>query len=504
MSFVLHTDTPTRRHAVRFMPLLTSVLYVLAFPKFSCSAFAWVALVPLLSTILTDGSLSSRHAFFSGWGTGTLAYAGLLYWLIPTYQAAHQPLVLALGCLILLAGYLGLYWGVWTLLLLKARGTTPILFCLYAASSWTALEYARTWLLSGFPWALLADSQVAHLSLIQIASITGSYGVSFLIVLMNSAIARRGKSLPLALGVVIMTIILGIPGVSVPNDTAPLQVALLQGNVDQYKKWDKAYVQEIQDRYAGLVREAVKSPVELIIWPETSIPGYLLQDVSLREWLVGLVRKSRTNHLVGAPNEVGEKIYNGSFSLSPEGVLKGEYEKKHLVPFGEVVPAAHFLGWYISALNALGGFAAGTASPVVQAAGIPLGINICYESIFPSLVRDSVRQGAQILVNQTNDGWYMRTAAPYQHWAPNVYRAVENRRYLLRANNTGISGIIDPWGRTVRRSPIFEAQVVTGTVYPRTDLSFYTRHGDVFAIVCLLFCLVVLAPGIGRVILRQQ
>lgn len=249
-------------------------------------------------------------------------------------------------------------------------------------------------------------------------------------------------------------------------------MALLQGNVDQYKKWDKAYVQEIEDRYQGLTQEAAAQPVQTHHLAGDVHSGYLLQDESLRQWLARVVQQSRTNHLVGAPHEIGNKSYNMTFSLTPKCELSGQYAKRHLVPFGEVVPYGAFLGKFINALNDLGGFTAGTDRPVVPAAGVQVGVNICYESIFPSLVRDSVRQGAQILINQTNDGWYMKTAAPYQHWAPNIYRAVETRRYLLRANNTGISGIIDPWGRVVTQSPIYEPLVLRGTVYPREDSAF--------------------------------
>src|SRR5262249_51450093 len=154
------------------------------------------------------------------------------------------------------------------------------------------------------------------------------------------------------------------------------------------------------------------------------------------------------------------------------------------------VPWSSVLGRFIKVLNDLGGFAAGEGPSVIKVAGYPAGINICYEAIFPNLVRQSVRQGAVFIANLTNDGWYMKTAAPYQHWAPNIFRAVENDRWLLRADNTGISGVIDPYGRIQARSVLFEPCMITGTLHPRHALTLYTRFGDWFAWVC---CLVTLA-----------
>jgi apolipoprotein N-acyltransferase len=394
----------------------------------------------------------------------------------------------------------------------------------------------RTYLFSGFPWTLLADSQVHHLAVIQIASVTGVYGVSFLVALVNVSLAeamgaavnanggqqeRRltGKSamgsflkkLPFAASLVSrlsrlppLTLTVVLVGFSflfgfyrlhtLPHSFAPsTRVALLQGNIDQYKKWDKAYVNDIEIQYAALAIEASKSKPAMIIWPETSVPGFLLQDQALRKWLLDVVQISGTSHLIGAPVLNRKNAYNSSFSINHEGVLEGEYAKHHLVPFGEVVPWASVLSRWIHVLNDLGGFTAGRGSSVVSVAGVPVGVNICYEAIFPNLVRQSIRQGGQLIANLTNDGWYMQTAAPYQHWAPNIFRAVENGRWLLRADNTGISGIIDPVGKVVAQSSIFETTVVSGLVQPRTELTVYTRFGDVFAWICCFISLLAIA-----------
>jgi apolipoprotein N-acyltransferase len=482
------------------LPLLSSAFYILAFPNFNQAWLAWISLVPISLYALRT---TPARAFCAGWLSGTLAYAGILYWVIVTFQAAHLSTALACLCLFLLAGYLGIYWGAWAWFLKYNPNI------LAGAAAWVALEYLRTYLISGFPWALLADSQVRNLPLIQIASVSGVYGVSFLVVLANLAIAviarspcrpkqsvrspRSLRSLAMTTGVILACYGYGFWHLHrpLPRSLAPsLKIALLQGNIDQYKKWNRAYVEEIEKAYESLVDQAAQTKPDLIIWPETSVPGYLLQDKPLYDWLMKTVRRSQTSHLIGSPLMINEKAYNSSFSINSEGVLVGEYDKNHLVPFGEVVPFPSLLGKFkfISILNDLGGFTGGTKSPVIRAAGVLLGVNICYEAIFPNLVRKSVRQGGELIANLTNDGWYMKTSAPYQHWAPNVFRAVENHRWLVRADNTGISGIIDPNGRVISSSEIFVPAVIHGTVEPLSDLTLYTRFGDLSAVVCILFC----------------
>jgi apolipoprotein N-acyltransferase len=477
------------------LPLLSSALYVLSFPNFNLSFFAWIALVPLILS-LRFSVLSPRQAFLHGWFSGTLAYSGILYWIIPTFQAAHLSMVLAGFCLLLLAGYLGLYWGAWSWFI--QRHSSPWA----GAAAWVALEYLRTYLFSGFPWALLADSQVKILPLIQIASITGVYGLSFLVVLVNLAIAQwRLRPALLSLGLVALTCFYGnhcLNAYTQEPKTPDIHIALLQGNIDQYEKWDQVYVDDIEKTFEQLITESVKTKPDMIVWPETSVPGYLLQDPPLREWLLKTIKQSHTNHLVGVPVIHDENAYNSSFSINRDGVIEGEYAKQHLVPFGETVPWSTVLGRFIKVLNDLGGFTAGKGSPVLSLAGYPVGVNICYEAIFPNLVRQSVEQGAVLIANLTNDGWYMRTAAPYQHFSPNIYRAVENDRWLVRADNTGISAIIDPVGQVVAASSIYETTVITGTVHPRSELTLYTRSGDFFAWICVIFCLMIFFRDILR------
>ncbi len=468
------------------LPLLTSFLYALAFPNFHCAWLAWLALVPLTAFILRNPA--PRGVFAWGWASGTLAYTAILSWLFTTFQSAHQSWFLGLFCLIALSAYLGLFWGAWAWCLGRLRGS-DVRVAVSGAAAWVGMEYLRTHLFSGFPWTLLGDSQYRALPLIQIASWTGVYGVSFLVVLFNISLVKGRAAVSIALSLGLAVFLYGqhrLDRLSEERSTTPVRVSLLQGNIDQYKKWDAAYVSDIEQTYSTLSAQASAERPQLIVWPETSVPGYLLQEPPLRRWLVDVVRKSTTTHVVGTPVYHGHAAYNSAFVLFPDGTLGEEYAKKHLVPFGEIVPWASVLGRFVRVLNDLGGFAAGELPAVVHAGPLRLGLNICYEAIFPDLVRRSVRGGAEILINLTNDGWYMRTSEPWQHFVPNVFRAIENDRWLLRADNTGISGIVDPVGHIVAASPIFEKAVVNGTVYPRQALTFYSRFGDVFSFLCMV------------------
>ncbi|MBI3291483.1 MAG: apolipoprotein N-acyltransferase [Elusimicrobia bacterium] len=261
------------------------------------------------------------------------------------------------------------------------------------------------------------------------------------------------------------------------------QVAILQGNIDQYKKWDAAYEQEIRTTYSQLALEAASHHPVLTVWPESAVPGFVRFEPALYQWLSHLVVLSGGEHLVGSVDR-RKDLLNVAFVVDRQGHLKESYRKLHLVPFGEVVPFQRWLGRYIPVLNELGAFEAGHAPyPLMTHLG-PIGTTICFEAIFPDLTRRFVRNGAQVLVNITNDGWFLKTAAPEQHLIMNVFRAIENRRTVVRAANTGISAGIDPWGRFLLRTQLLTKQVGLVPVVPQTHLTFYTRFGDLFAQLC--------------------
>lgn len=490
-------------NALMLSVVATSLLYFLAFPPVNVGLLAFVALAPLLALLLsvasetppTEAVRSERRPcpFLQGWLAGTAAHVGLLYWLLPTFAAAKVSPAVSVSALLALSAYLGLFWGVWAWSVVRVARHSERLGLWMSPLAWVACEFLRTHLFTGFPWVLLADSLYRHPSLIQVSEWTGVYGVSFIVMLANSiaaqALRRRSVGLRGLGAVAILLVLISVHRFyRLPKDDgrAPIRVALLQGSIDQYKKWDVVYESEVRATYAALSARAANE-ADLIIWPETSVPGFLLQDIPLRLWLTKVVWQTKKPHLLGSPAREWGKSYNAAYLINPSGIVEGRYAKRHLVPFGEMVPWSGLLGRFIPVLNALGGFSPGEDGPVVRLGSLPIGVNICYEAIFPGLVRQSAAAGAELIVNLTNDGWYLKTAAPYQHLAPNVFRAVENRRYVARANNTGVSAVIDERGVIVARDRgLFRPDVVTGSVTPKRRVTFYTRYGDVFAGFCLL------------------
>lgn len=492
-----------------------------AFPKVGLHALAWVALVPVF---VAAGRASLRRAWWLGVAFGVTYRAGTLYWLVYAMTTfGGLPPALAVAAAAAVVGYLAVYQGLFAMAvsrLAPARAATPLL----AAAAWTGLELVQTHLLSGFPWALLGYAPGGSPALIQVAELTGVYGLSFVVVAVNGALAdlmrsgRAGWRAALAGAVVLVAVVsygaLVIPG-SDPGGTsaAALRVGLIQGNVPQDQKWDAALRNELLDRHLALTRDAARRGARLVVWPESSWPDPygIERDAAAEQRLKSVASSERVAVLVGTVH-VYEEPQAGAppaLSVSNAGVLYGaagewlgRYDKAHLVPFGEYLPLRRLLGFLGPLVQAVGELRAGPPEQdllAAPAAGIsPFGLAICYEVIFPSIAREQVRRGATFLATITNDAWYGRTSAPYQHFAMARMRAVETRRWLVRSANTGITGIIDPWGRVVARSELFEETVITGAIRPRQGLTPYVRYGDAFAWACLV------AGALGAAVGRRR
>ncbi len=443
-----------------------------------------------------------KQSFTLGFLTGWAAFCGILYWIIPTFLAARVSPWVGILSLALLASYVALYYGLFFALLISCANRLSLDFSIFfGAAFWGALEFVRNYLFTGFPWGNLGYSQWLQLPHIQFAKYAGVYGVSSMVVLFNLFIfvliyKRTVRRWTLISFVAIFAAVIFLSHNKNPDVTAggAVPVSILQGNIDQYHKWDPDYVLEIQKIYsdlAGTVSSEGKSG--LVFWPETAVPGWIPNDEKMLDWLSRTVQKSGGNHVAGAVSQVGPNSRNSAFLLSPDGKIIGRYDKMHLVPFGEFVPLQKILGGWIPVLNELGGFSSGEFPEILRTPHAALGVSVCYESVFPEIAREETRRGAQVLVNLTNDGWYLDTAAPEQHFAMNVFRAVENGRPLVRAANTGISGLIGADGRVLFKTKIGERTVLKGEVYPSETRTFYTRQGDLFAWACVLVSLL----GIG-------
>ena len=488
----------------------SGLLLAVGFPVLDLHLLAWIALLPLFITLRGQ---SVRNGFWLGGVAGIVYFAGTVYWVTNSvYFYGGIPLVPASLITLLLCAYLALYPAVFGAAAVHIRKKHPSLFFIAAPALWTALELARTYVFSGFPWSLLGYTQYRALPVVQIADITGVYGVSFLIVLVNAALAefisdrKRYPGLIIALAGLLFVLGYGNMKLRLPEQGTGIKISVAQGNIEQDKKWDPAYQAETMEVYKKLTREALKEQPDLVIWPETATPFYFSgvapTDQALTADLEAFVKQNRVPLLFGSatyevkPNRriIGR---NSAFLLSADGQVEATYHKIHLVPFGEYVPLKGILFFVEKMVQAIGDFQAGDSYTVMRVqnghAETKLSTVICYEIIFPDLVRRFVDNGAEIITTVTNDAWFGRTAAPYQHFSMAVFRAVENRVPVARAANTGVSGFIDAKGHILATSGIFTQAHLTRTIVPGAEKTFYTRFGDLFSYACVLASLIMLA-----------
>jgi apolipoprotein N-acyltransferase len=487
------------------LALLSGFLLILSFPQFNVEILAWVGLVPLLVAI---SKKSPTQAALVGFAAGFAFFTGLLPWIYHVLtQYGHLPGAVGVFFLLILTAYLALYFSAFAFVLRWVSNKIEIPETLYAPPLWVSLEYLRGTLFSGFPWELLGYSQFLTLPMVQIADITGVYGVSFLIVLVNVVLYRLLKALLdgawrailgeiLAAG--LLLIFSGIYGQwqiaemkSREKEGTPLRTALIQGNIPQDIKWEPKFQEETVRTYADLTYRAKVVRPDLIIWPETATPFFFQDSFPFQSRILDLAQKMEAPILFGSPayERKGRRIYhyNSAFLISPEKKVLGRYDKIHLVPFGEYAPLSGLLGFTRDIIGAIGDFYSGEEVVNLPFPQGPFGVLICYEAIFPDLTRQFVDKGAQFLVNITNDAWFGRTAAPYQHISMATLRAVENRVPIARAANTGISGFINPSGRIIQSSDIFTKAILLDTIYMRRSSTFYSRFGDLFTYLCLAY-----------------
>ncbi len=474
----------------------------MAFPTIDFGWLAWVALTPL---VLAIRQARPKNGFIIGFSFGMVHYAGLLYWAVHTMnQYGNIPMAQAILILILLAAYLSLYPGLFTALLTWLR-PSPGYLIFIAPLLWISLEMVRDRLFTGFPWDLLGYSQYNHLWLIQAVDMFGVYSLSGLIVFANCVLAmavlcwlglawqdlvpvRKTACRATAVLVVVLVSVnvygfrrmRSIDQAAASADQA--RVAVIQGNIDQAQKWDPRFQVLTTVKYRHLSLEPEARSADLIIWPETAAPFYLWDDKVLTGMVLEGIKAADSFFIIGSPSYAagkGQLIYhNSAFMVSPQGESKGRYDKVHLVPFGEYVPLKRFLPFINKLVAQVGDFRPGRRGSTLPWNHHQAGVLICYESIFPELARALVRNGADLLVNMTNDAWFGRTSAASQHFSMAVFRAVENRRFLARAANTGISGFIDANGRILKSTGLFQEAVVAQPVALMTVRSLYNRWGD--------------------------
>lgn len=479
--------------------LASGLLLSLSFPTPGFSLLAWFGLVPLLVS-------ARRHLFRDGFLAGVSYFAAVLYWLnivMTTYGGLSWPL--AIAAYLLLALYLALFFGVAVWVCGRLRFNHNLSYVLTLPIVWVSLEYVRAFLLSGFPWATLGYSQ-QKLMLIQSADIFGVYGISFLVIFGNAVLAElflafRGHAgMPyrgaLALAFLfLLNLAYGWHrlGQDLEGREFELDVAVIQGNVDQAVKWHPAFRGKTIANYLRLSLQAhAAGATDLIIWPEAALPFYFQNGGPLAERIRELPQKVEGYLLFGSPAFQGEGAeqtsLNSAYLLAPDGRTVGRSDKVHLVPFGEYVPLKPLLPFVDKLVVGIGDFSPGDIRPLSMA-GHEIGVLVCYEAIFPKLARDFVLRGSDLLVNITNDAWFGRSSAPGQHLEMVRYRAIENRIWVARAANTGISAFVSPAGRIIAATDLFETTYATARIGLGAKPGIYAKTGDLFPKIFLFLTL---------------
>lgn len=482
------------------LAIASGVLIALSFPNPGLSFLAWVALLPLL--IAMEES-SPRVAFRIGMTCGITGYAIILYWLnIVFVRYGQLPWSVSIPVYLLLVLWLAMFYGLSTLVArlgegvgIKAAFTLPV--------AWVAFDFIRSFLFSGFAWAMLGHSQFRTLPLIQVADLAGVYGITMLIVLANIVLYRAlralsGATVPYPVKSVVVLLILLVAtlfyGFNRLNETEsdhvkPLRIALIQGNIPQDVKWSPAFRELTVNIYERLTREASRGGVDLIVWPESAVPFFFQDEPLQAERIRGLARELGACLLFGSPaHELrnGKSTFlNSAFLISPQGETLGRGDKLHLVPFGEYVPLGRFLTFINKLVVGIGDFSPGERAVPLDMGRTKLGIQVCYEVIFPELARQYVQAGARVLVAITNDAWFGRSSAPYQHLAISTFRAIETRTPLIRAANTGVTAIIDQNGYISTMTGLFVEAYRTGEIKPGSGKSLYLTTGDAPAWLCV-------------------
>ena len=407
----------------------------------------------------------------------------------------------------LLALYLALYPALTAVIvawLIRRGGVRAILL---VPAVWIATEFARGYVMGGFPWVPLGNSQVTVIPVAQLASVLGVYGLSGLVAVVNATLAsalltiggRRLTNAMMAVGLPLAVAAWGtwrVADGSLTQAGTPIRVGLIQANIEQTAKWNPREAHRIFTTHISMTREAARRGATFVIWPESSLPFRFEDDVAGKAELESLARALRIHILFGSDQLVGGTTsYNSAFLIAPDGRTLAVYRKIHLVPFGEFTPLSGWLAFFPPLVETIGDFA--PFAPGESVVMLPLGGHltstaICYEVVYPALIASAVSRGSELLTTITNDAWYGQSSAPYQHFEMASMRAIEQGRYLARAANTGISGIVDPYGRVITRSGIFEEAGLVGDVRLLKTRTIYSVIGDSVAYAAIATTLIAL------------
>lgn len=473
----------------------------------------WVALGPLIALIVPAATpAESRPAPFQlGFVWGLVFWGGTLFWV------GHVS-ALGMGALVVWLALFPAAWS-WALGRFAARWPQPtgarhLALAAYGAAAWVALEAARGWLLGGFPWNTLAVSQARNLAMIQVAAWTGAPGISFVVAFFNLALWltwRRLKAerfamrswryeFSVALALVVACLMVGMRSLmnaarEGAEDGRALRLALVQPNIPQEVKFEAMREESQRAVLRRLTAAAAVVKPDAVLWPETALVSGPTYDARSRRWLMDLAREIGTPILFGAVDAEAAadgqtpRYYNAAMLLSPRGELSEAYRKLHLLPFGEYIPFEKALPFMKHLTPIPDSFAEGEKRILFDIQGITIGPLICFEDTIARLPRALVLDGAEILVNLTNDAWFKESPGAAMHLRNAVLRAAETRRALVRSTNSGLTAVVDPLGRVLARAAPFREGFLTATVVARNEVTFFVRHGDLISPVCIAVAL---------------
>jgi len=516
------------------LPASSGVLLTLCFPPFNLIPFVFVFLIPLLISICYKNNnidcspkkkyffLLSGSALFKGFIAGVAFFFLLMWWVAPTItQYGNLPIYLSYPVIMLLVAYLAIFFSIWAgfadFILNHDAYKKSICKILFLSSLWVLLEWIRGHFLSGLPWGIVAYCLDKFPVLIQTADIWSVYGISFFIIAVNLLIffiifditlSKIKKMLYLSIIFIFFGFLYVYGTCSIKkyagfnNNEKALYAGAVQGAIPQDIKWDREYQWHTLDVYAKLsknIRDNLPDEKIFLVYPETAMPFYVQDAGILRQAIESIPGALHLYLLTGSPSyEIdanGEKRdKNSAFLFKPDRTIAGRYDKYHLVPFGEYMPFGALLSWTKKYLPTAGDFLSGNEIKPINADELNVGVLICFESIFPEISREAVSKGANIIAVITNDAWFGKTGAPYQHEQFAVFRAIETRRWVIRAANTGVSSIVTPTGQRTGQTGLFKQDIVIAKISLMENKTIWGRFGDwiplIFCVIISIFCII--------------
>ncbi len=490
--------------------ILSGIALVLSFPKANLWILAWFALCPLLFLMVKSKPI---HALLYGFIFGLTFFSSLIYWIFHLLRIeTDMSWPICLGVFLLLICVLSLFPSFLGYLASQAARQFGFKAIFFIPILWVSLELTRNYIFTGFPWGIVGYTQSSFLSLIQLASICGVYGVSFLIIFCNASLAyffldrEKWKSMiPMLFLILMVAVGSGWGYLRLSQDEEnigrQISVACIQGNYGSQTGAEASQVAILRD-YKEMTIQGAEMGCQLVVWPESTTHYQICCTEGYADLLAQICQEYRIDMVLGSVHQRKgpgqEEHFNSAFHIDSSGRVAERYDKIHLVPYGEYVPMPRALFFVKRFVEAAGDFSTGDEYIIMNYRGDPFSILICYEVIFPEAVRTFTRRGASFFINITNDSWFGRSAAPYQHFQFLAFRAVESGRFFIRCASTGISGIISPQGKILDKTDIFTRELLKGDIYPIYKSTFYCQMGDWLALGCVIITIALIISLLFR------